>query len=97
MAYAFARVDDDLKKQVWNKGKTIPGLDPNAYRKDFCGATMRYTEHGNRNSIQGWEIDHIYPKSLGGSDKLDNLQPLQWQNNAEKGESLSKNFCVVKD
>jgi 5-methylcytosine-specific restriction endonuclease McrA len=47
---------------------------------------MRFDEHGLQ-SEGGWEIDHIVPVSLGGSDDLDNLQPLWWKNNRRKGDN----------
>lgn len=50
---------------------------------------MKYSEHGNRNSEHGWEIDHINPVSNGGGDELPNLQPLNWKNNADKGDKLN--------
>jgi len=31
-----------------------------------------------------WEIDHKNPKSKGGSDKPQNLQPLYWEENLKK-------------
>ena len=47
---------------------------------------MKFDEHGNPDSCFGWEIDHIIPRSQGGSDDLSNLQPLYWINNREKCE-----------
>ena len=79
--------DDRLIQQVWEKGKIVPGNDPTILRQDDCGAWIMRTEYGNRRSQYGWEIDHIQPKDNGGSDALSNLRPLQWQNNASKGNS----------
>ena len=68
---------------VWRKGRIVGDNDPNVWRKDKCGAWIRRSEYGNRDSQYGWEIDHINPN---GSDQLSNLQPLQWRNNARKGD-----------
>ncbi len=71
---------------VWDKGRIIANYDPTKYRKDDCGAWMIRTEHGNRSNKYGWEIDHIQPESQGGTDHIYNLRPLQWENNAARGD-----------
>lgn len=76
------------KLAVWKKGKTIEGYSPAIWRRDKCNKNIKWSEHGNRNSKNGWEIDHINPVSNGGDDNLSNLQPLQWSNNADKGDKL---------
>lgn len=78
---------DEIIETVWRKGKTVEGKDPSLFRKDDCNAWMRRKEHGNRNSIFGWEVDHINPN---GSDNLDNLRPLQWENNVNKQDGKLK-------
>lgn len=85
-AYPFADADEELKRAVWGKGKIDTEWDSERYRRDICGSLMEYTQHGNINSIFGWEIDHKKPTSAGGSNSLDNLQPLQWDNNRRKGD-----------
>lgn len=81
---------------VWNKGSVIPGKNPALFRKDKCGAVMEFVKHGETvENGTGWEIDHIIPKSIGGSDDLSNLQPLQWENNREKGEGVVLKCKVV--
>ena len=85
--------DEATIEAVWRKGTPEPGLTN--YRKDTCGASMLRSKHGD--TVQyGWEIDHIYPVSRAGTDDLGNLQPLQWENNRNKGDSTSGNYCKVR-
>jgi hypothetical protein len=76
-------------KAVWQKGRTIQNFDPARYRIDTCLQIMEFSRYGNRNEQYGWEIDHIVSVSNGGGDELNNLQPLNWKNNASKGDKLN--------
>ncbi len=88
MAYASeVRTNDLLIRAVWAKGRPIRNYDPAEWRYDVCGFPIRFSDRGNTNSKYGWEIDHIRPVSKGGGDTIDNLQPLQWENNKRKGDS----------
>ena len=76
---------EELKLAVWKKGKKIPDCDPDVWRYDDMGKLIRFTDHGDRDSEFGWEIDHIVPRARKGSDALSNLRSLNWKDNAERG------------
>ncbi len=95
LAEAFEkRFSENTIQAVWLMGQVILGYDSTKYRKDQCGAWISREKHGDRNSNFGWEIDHIKPASEGGSDDLDNLRPLQWENNVTT--SNGRLTCPVK-
>jgi hypothetical protein len=72
---------------VWNRARIAPGRDPGRFRLDACGAVIEFASYGVTNRFgTGWEIDHIYPVAHGGTDALDNLQALQWENNRAKSD-----------
>jgi CRISPR/Cas system Type II protein with McrA/HNH and RuvC-like nuclease domain len=72
---------------VWQKGRVIPGKNPNQRRKDACGHEIDYSAYGDTNSRYGWEIDHIRPVARNGSDDISNLQPLYWETNRNKADT----------
>lgn len=87
---------DSIKKQVWDKGIVVEGYDKDLYRKDASGAWIAYNSYGNRDSIFGWEIDHVYPQSKGGDDDIINLRPLHWKNNDSKGDDYPVYIIKLK-
>jgi len=84
---------EEYIQRVWAKGRIVQGQDSAKWRKDECDAWIGRAYYGNRDNKFGWEIDHIKPESQGGSDELQNLRPLQWQNNASKQDG--RLVCVV--
>jgi 5-methylcytosine-specific restriction endonuclease McrA len=72
------------KDDVWDKGQKMRGKDPDLYRKDKLGNPMYKPSYG-KSTEMGWEIDHSKPQSKGGSDHLNNLQPLNTAANRQKG------------
>lgn len=77
----------ELIDAVWRKAAVVPGYEAGIWRRDACGAIIRRSDYANRQSEYGWEIDHVVPVALGGRDDFSNLQPLNWRNNAKKGDT----------
>ena len=75
--------DDKRIQQVWDKGTKVRGKDPELYRKDSTGKVIYKHSYG-KTSDMGWEVDHSKPVSKGGTDHLNNLQPMQWEENRKK-------------
>ena len=85
--------DRDVVLKVWAKAR--PDLWFMFFKRDMCGASIERDEFG-RETEYGWEIDHIVPVSKGGTDHIDNLQPLHWKNNVHKGDEFPGWECKVK-
>jgi 5-methylcytosine-specific restriction endonuclease McrA len=79
------RFNEEQIQSVWEKGKKIAGKDPNLYREDAVGNIIYRRSYG-KISEMGWEVDHKKPVDKGGTDNLRNLQPLQTEENREKGK-----------
>ncbi|MEO0077681.1 MAG: HNH endonuclease signature motif containing protein [candidate division WOR-3 bacterium] len=77
----FARY---LVDRVWLKAEPVSGFY--MFRRDACGTEIAKQEFGKTTPL-GWEVDHIRPIALGGTDDLDNLQPLHWKNNRRKADT----------
>lgn len=91
----MAYFDTKTINAVWKKAIIVNGVDPNIWRKDYAGAWIKKSEYGNCKSDFGWEIDHQKPVSKQGTDDLNNLVPLQWENNRSKGDSYPEWSTVV--
>lgn len=95
-------VTEELKKQVWNQAREAEGYDRQKVRLDSCNAYMIYDDYGKQ-SLYGWEIDHICPVSmleeLGYSkdmiDNVQNLRPMNWRNNLSKSDDYPSYTAVV--
>lgn len=81
----MGKYSDERIEKIWNKGSKIRGKDPNLYRKDKYGNKMYKHSYG-KDTPMGWNVDHSKPKNKGGTDHLNNLQPLNTSTNKSKGD-----------
>ena len=93
---------EEIRRAIWEKGVIDDKYPSEKVRKDACGAFIRYDDFGNRDSIFGWEVDHIYPasklKECDDVDNMANLRPFHWKNNASKGANYPYyTACMVAD
>ena len=87
-------ISRELIDRIWEKAFPVEGYDSTQYRQDACGAWIIKEKYGDRNSIYGWEVDHIFPKKKLEdrnviNDEIDdekNLRALNWRNNESKGD-----------
>lgn len=86
---------DEIIKKVWDRALKVDGYDPAIFRKDPCGAWIIFNKYGLRDNDYGWEIDHVYPVSLGGGDDLRNLRAMHWRNNASKADDYPSYIARV--
>lgn len=73
-------------QHVWEKARSVSGKNPNLYRRDSQGNVIYKSAYG-KNSRMGWQVDHVWPKSKGGSDARRNLQALQTRANKRKSNN----------
>ncbi len=54
---------------------------------DCDGRTILRSHYGLK-TAHGWEVDHIIPKWMGGTDHPSNLRPRHWEGNSRAGGIL---------
>ncbi len=91
----MANFSQEIINKVWQNGIVVEGYDYNKFRKDSCDAWIQKDKYGLEENL-GWEIDHVYPSSKGGTDDLENLRPMHWQNNRSKADNYPSYQCAVK-
>ena len=70
----------NLLDLVWEKARSIPGMDPGLFRTDEEGRMIRKTDFNNESSIYGWCYYHLQPVWEGGNDDVWNIKPLNYVN-----------------
>ena len=82
------------KLNIWARGDVSIPNDPKVWRRDFCGAWIKWSDYGNHDSEYGWEIDYIKSDTNDGL----NLRPLHWRNNFDKRDGKLKcNIMADRD
>ena len=80
-------------EKIWDNARYCDcnAEDCNAYNHRLCGICgykILYGSHeseiSQRNSRYAWNIDHIIPKSRGGTDRISNLQAVHIRCNRYK-------------
>lgn len=63
-------------------------------RCHLCGSKLIYKNYGNIFVKGSWEIDHSVPRSLGGTDHLNNLFPVCTYCNKSKGNNSTRSVRI---
>eukprot|EP00850_Spirogloea_muscicola_P020572 SM000220S07051 [mRNA] locus=s220:1685:2795:- [translate_table: standard] len=87
----------EVKLQCWDRAETVPGRDPQRWRRDAVGNTV-FRKLVACDGCLCYDYDHIVPYSKGGPSTLDNCQILQTAANRAKGDKmqLTKTELVQK-
>ena len=88
--------DEEKKEYCWNHAQIVEGYDKDSIRKDACGAWIFKAHYGMRDSVFGWEVDHVFPVILGGDDFKRNLRAMQWKNNVSKGDDYPEYMSAIQ-
>lgn len=87
---------DQQIEDVWNKGEIISNFNPSLYRKDYAGALMYRNSFLNHVRLNddvksfNWTIVHQKPLTIGGTNDIGNLVPLNNTNAISKNNNYPK-------
>jgi len=95
--------NEEQIQRAWDRATRVEGYDSRRFRKDACGAWIIRSKYGDTDSIYGWVIDHVIPRSVlenkGYSkemiDNPANLRALQHENNTSKSDDYPSYTAVV--
>ena len=63
-----------------------------------CPSCNKQIQNKHRNLLDSYmTVDHIVPKSLGGTDNIDNLRPLCRDCNNKRGNAAIEDLLAYKD
>jgi len=83
------------KKECWDKAETVPGRDPERWRKDAAGNIVCRALK-NCMGCTCYDFDHIVPFSKGGETVVSNCQILQTRVNRLKGNRTDVDVDSMK-
>ena len=69
--------DNETVQGVWEKARATNDQDPDEWRKDECGAWIKFDQYVHNASEYGCKIEIV--KSVD-QQELDNLRPFQHEN-----------------
>ena len=95
--------DEELRRGLWNRLRTVSGKDKDSFRLDAAGALIEWSKYG-KHSPNGWQIDHACPKKIleengievKDMDAIEDLRPFNTANNEKKREEFPKDTRAVK-
>ncbi len=93
----MAEYNKELRRELWNRLRTVSGKDKDSFRLDAAGALIEWSEYGEYSS-NGWQIDHACPKKIleengvdeKDMDAIEDLRPFNTANNEKKGDEFPK-------
>ena len=86
---------NEIIEEIWQAARKVEGMDANMVRKDPCGAWIVRDKYRHPENEYGWEIDYIYPQSLGGDDNPQNIRAMHCANVRSKGDSYPSYIVAV--
>lgn len=92
----MALILNDKTITVWNNAKNCNCAIQDCYENHklcgICRKTIIFGAHESikiqNNSRGAWNVDHIYPASLGGTNRITNLQSVHIKCNKSKSNSF---------